>query len=473
MTQAPYEQAGAALDKGGVELQRYSHAVMGTYGTPLRVLERGEGSYVWDADGNKYLDLLGGIAVNTLGHGHPAWVAALTKQAQTLVHTSNFFATVPQIELAEKLLEISHAPTGSRVFFSNSGTEANEAAFKMARRTGKGTIIALEGSFHGRTMGALAMTHKLAIREPFEPMPSGVIFVPAGDVEALRTAATEAGDDLAAIILEPIQGEAGVRPLTHGFMAAARIFSARHDALLIMDEVQTGIARTGAWFAHQLQGVTPDVMTLAKGLGGGFPLGAVIAFGDRAGSLLGKGDHGTTFGGNALGAAVALATLNAIEDEGLLANVKTVGEHFRASLGAIEGVKEIRGEGLLIGIGLDEPISAQATAAAIEAGFIINPPTPDTIRLAPSLNLSLAEADTFIAWFAHYMQAPAAEESAVEVVEESAEESAVEESAEESPVEVVEDPAQDASEAVTEESAVETVDGTESVKDSAGGETTP
>lgn len=400
--QPPYAQGGAGLEKGAVELQRYGHALMGTYGEPMRVIARGEGSYVWDTDGNRYLDLLGGIAVNTLGHAHPAWVAALTAQAQSLVHTSNFFATMPQIELAEKLLHLAQAPTGSRVFFSNSGTEANEAAFKLARRTGKGTIIALEGSFHGRTMGALAMTHKAAIREPFEPMPPGVVFVPAGDVEALRTAATEAGDDLAAIILEPIQGEAGVRALTHGFLAAARVFSARHQALLIMDEVQTGVGRTGAWFAHQLYGVTPDVMTLAKGLGGGFPMGAVVAFGARAGSLLGKGDHGTTFGGNALGAAVALATLSTIEDEGLLVNVKSVGEHLRASLGAVPGVKEIRGDGLLLGIGLDAPVSARIAAAAVAAGFIINPPSPDTLRLAPALNLTIAEADTFIQWFAEY-----------------------------------------------------------------------
>jgi acetylornithine/N-succinyldiaminopimelate aminotransferase len=401
--QLPYEHGGLGLDKGAAEIQRYTHALMGTYGAPMRVIERGEGSYVWDADGNRYLDMLGGIAVNSLGHAHPAWVAALTQQAQTLAHTSNFFATKPQIELAEKLLDIANAPTGSRVFFSNSGAEANEAAFKMARRTGRGTIIALEGSFHGRTMGALSMTHKPAIREPFQPMPAGVVFVPAGDVEALRAAATEAGDDLAAIILEPIQGEVGVRPLTHGFMAAARVFSSRYNALLIMDEIQTGVARTGAWFAHQLHGITPDVMTLAKGLGGGFPIGAVVAFGERAGTLLGKGDHGTTFGGNALGAAVALATLRTIEDEGLIANVKNVGEHLRTSLDAVPGVKEVRGEGLLLGIGLDAPVSAQIAAAAVDAGFIVNPPSPDTIRIAPALNLTLAEADTFIQWFAQYV----------------------------------------------------------------------
>jgi len=403
--QPPYEHGGAGLEKGAVELQRYSHSVMSTYGTPMRVIARGEGNYVWDADGNKYLDLLGGIAVNTLGHAHPAWVSALTKQAQTLSHTSNFFATAPQIELAEKLLDLAQAPTGSRVFFSNSGAEANEAAFKMARRTGKGTVIALEDSFHGRTMGALAMTHKAAIREPFAPMPAGVTFVPANDVAALTAAVAAAGDDLAAVIVEPIQGEAGVQPLTHEFFSAVRTLTARHDALFILDEVQTGIARTGAWFAHQLHGIKPDIMTLAKGLGGGFPMGAVIAFGSRAGSLLGKGDHGTTFGGNALGAAVALATIRAVEDLELIANVKSVGEYLRTAIAEIPGVCEVRGEGLLLGIGLDAPVSAQIAAAAIEAGFIVNPPSPDTLRLAPALILTQSEAQTFVKWLVGYVAA--------------------------------------------------------------------
>jgi acetylornithine aminotransferase len=372
---------------------------MGTYGVPMRVIERGQGSYVWDADGNRYLDLLGGIAVNALGHAHPAWVKAIADQAATVAHTSNFFATVPQIELAEKILEIADAPEGSRVFFSNSGTEANEAAFKLARRTGKPHIIALEGSFHGRTMGALAMTHKPAIREPFGPMPGGVEFIPANDIVALDAAM---GDDVAAIIMEPIQGESGIVPLSYEYLARARALATAHGALLIFDEIQTGVARTGAWFAHQLHGIQPDVMTLAKGLGGGFPIGAVVAFGERVGTLLAKGDHGTTFGGNPLAAAAALATIRGIESEGLLANVKTVGEHLRTQLSAIPGVSEVRGEGLLLGIGLDAPVSATINAAALEAGFIINPPTPTTIRLAPALNLSLDEADTFVSWLSGY-----------------------------------------------------------------------
>ncbi|WP_062078224.1 acetylornithine transaminase [Demequina globuliformis] len=388
----------------GAGIARYEHALMGTYGTPMRMLERGEGNFVWDADGNRYLDLLGGIAVNALGHGHPAWVKALTDQAATLAHVSNFFATAPQIALAERLLTLAEAPEGSRVFFSNSGAEANEAAFKMARKTGRDTIIAFEGGFHGRTMGALAMTHKPAIREQFGPMPAGVVFLPANDAQALRAAVAEAGDNLAAVIAEPIQGEAGVRPLDHDFLTLARELTSAAGALLILDEVQTGVARTGAWFAHQLFGVQPDVMTLAKGLGGGFPIGAVVAFGDRAGQLLGKGEHGTTFGGNPMGAATALATLDAIEQENLLVNAKTVGAHLTSRLEALEGVLEVRGEGLMLAIGLAQPQAPQIAAAAVDAGFIINPPSPDTIRLVPALTLSVAEADSFIDWFSSYLE---------------------------------------------------------------------
>ena len=397
------EHGEGGLEKGRVETQRYEHALMGTYGTPMRALVRGEGSHVWDADGNRYLDLLGGIAVNALGHNHPAWVGALTQQAQTLAHVSNFFATPPQVALAERLLDLAHAPSGSRVFFSNSGAEANEAAFKMARKTGRGTIIALEGGFHGRTMGSLAMTHKPAIREQFAPMPDGVVFVPADDADALRAAVTAAGDDLAAIIAEPIQGEAGVVPLSHEYLSLIRELTHRTGALFILDEVQTGVGRTGAWFAHQLHGIQPDVMTLAKGLGGGFPIGAVIAFGDRAGTLLGKGEHGTTFGGNPLAAATALATIQAIEDEGLIDNAKTVGAHIRERLAAVPGVVEVRGEGLLLGIGLATPVAPDVVQAALAAGFIVNPPAPDTVRLVPALTLTTAEADTFLTWLEGYL----------------------------------------------------------------------
>jgi acetylornithine aminotransferase len=373
---------------------------MGTYGVPLRVLSRGEGSYVWDADGNRYLDLLGGIAVNVLGHADPEWVAAVAAQAATLTHTSNFFATEPQIKLAERLLDITGAPEGSRVFLCNSGTEANEAAFKISRRTGRTRILALVEAFHGRSTGSLALTHKEAYRAPFAPLAPHIEWVPANDIAALEAAM---GDDVAALFVEPIQGEAGIKPLTHEFLVAARELCDRHGALLIADEVQTGIGRTGTWLAMQAHGVMPDVVTLAKGLGGGFPIGAVVAYGPAVGGMLTKGQHGTTFGGNALASAAALATLDAIDSRGLLAHVKALGEWLKATVGALPGVVEVRGEGLLLGIKLEAEITAEVAAAAIDDGFIINAPSPDTIRLAPSLTLSQAEAEPFVAWLGDYL----------------------------------------------------------------------
>lgn len=387
--------SAGAIDQAGLE--RYNNALMGTFGTPLRVIERGEGSYVWDADGNRYLDLLGGIAVTALGHAHPGWVSAIASQAATLAQASNFFATEPQIQLAERLLQLSDAPLGSRVFLTNSGTEAMEAVFKMARKTGRTRIVALEGSFHGRSMGALALTGKEAIRTPFEPLPGTVQFVPRDDLDALRAAA---GDDLAAIVIEPIQGESGVHPISHEYLALARELATKHGALLAFDEVQTGVARTGAWFAHQLHGVVPDVMALAKGLGGGVPIGAVVAFGPWASTLLLKGEHGSTFGGNALATAAALATLRILEEEDVLTNVKNVGEHTRSELSALPFVTEVRGEGLMLGAALSAPVAAQVAAAALEAGFIVNAPSADTLRLVPALTITAAEVDTFIAWLA-------------------------------------------------------------------------
>jgi len=380
-------------DQAGID--RYENAIMATFGTPQRVLARGEGSYVWDADGNRYLDLLGGIAVTALGHAHPGWVQAIASQAATLAQASNFFATEPQIQLAERLLQLSDAPVGSRVFLTNSGTEAMEAVFKMARKTGRTRIVALESSFHGRSMGALALTGKEAIRAPFEPLPAGVEFVPRGDLDALRAVA---GDDLAAIVLEPIQGESGVHPLSTEYLQLARDLTTASGALLAFDEVQTGVARTGAWFAHQLHGVVPDVMALAKGLGGGVPIGAVVAFGPWAGTLLVKGEHGSTFGGNALATAAALATLRILEDEDVLSNVKNVGEHTRTALAALPFVTEVRGEGLMLGAALSAPVAAQVAAAALEAGFIVNAPNADSLRLVPALTITAAEVDTFIEW---------------------------------------------------------------------------
>lgn len=386
--------------QGAQELAgRYSRSMIGVFGTPQRVLVRGEGTHVWDADGKEYLDLLGGIAVNALGHAHPDVVAAMTKQAGTLVHVSNFFATPTQIELAERLLQLAKAPEGSGVFFTNSGTESNEAAFKIARRTGRPRILALERSFHGRTMGALALTHKEAYRAPFEPLPGGVEFLPAGDTAALEAAL--APGDVAALVLEPIQGEAGVLPLTEEYLRAARELTARHGALLILDEVQTGVGRTGEWFAHQaIEGLQPDVMTLAKGLGGGFPIGAVLTFGEHATGLLSPGQHGTTFGGNPLGAAVSLAVLGTLAEDGLLEKARTLGTQLQARILELAGrdprITGVRGAGLLQGITLAAPIAPQVVVAALEHGFILNAANPSTLRLAPPLIITEEELGSFV-----------------------------------------------------------------------------
>lgn len=376
-------------------LDRYAHAVMTTYGVPQRVLVRGNGAYVWDADGQRYLDLLAGIATNALGHAHPTLSGAVSAQMATLGHVSNFFATGPQVALAERLLGLLRAPEGSRVFFANSGAEANEGAFKIARRTGRPRILALEGAFHGRTMGALALTHKPAYREPFEPLPGGVEHLPFGDIGKLRAAM---GDDVAAVVLETIQGEAGVRALPDGYLAAAREMTSAHGALLIIDEVQSGIGRTGQWFAHTRHGVVPDVVTLAKGLGGGIPIGAVVAFGSAA-ALLGAGQHGSTFGGNPVASAAALATLHVIERDGLLANARAVGGRLRA--GILEAgrplVTGVSGEGLWLGVQLAEPVAAQLVSTALTHGFIVNAVQPDVVRLAPPLILTAEQADSFVA----------------------------------------------------------------------------
>ncbi|MCU6479496.1 acetylornithine aminotransferase [Arthrobacter silviterrae] len=385
-------------------LARYSESLMGVFGSPQRVLVRGAGSLVWDADGKEYLDLLGGIAVNALGHAHPFVTSVISSQLATLGHVSNFFTSPTQIALAEKLLELSHAPLGSRVFFANSGTEANEAAFKLARRHGKanspaggpvrGTILALEGAFHGRSMGALALTAKQAYREPFEPMPAGVRHIAFNDIDALRDAMDET---VAALVLEPIQGEAGVRPLSAEYLQAARELTTRAGALLIVDEVQTGIGRTGAWFAGIAAGITPDAMTLAKGLGGGFPIGAMVTFGEAPSQLLHAGQHGTTFGGNPVATAAALATLHVLESQGVLANVRAISQLLAEGLAKTGGVTEVRAHGLLVGFDLAEPVAHGVVAAGLEAGFIVNAPGPSTIRLAPPLNLSADHANSFLA----------------------------------------------------------------------------
>jgi acetylornithine/N-succinyldiaminopimelate aminotransferase len=374
-------------------LGRYGNALMATYGRPQLVLVRGEGCHVWDAEGRRYLDLLGGLAVNVLGHAHPALLEAVTRQLSTLGHVSNFFATPPQVAMAERLLELAGTP--GRVFLANSGTEAVETAFKIARRTGRPKIVAAEGGFHGRTMGALALAGKPAIREPFAPLPDGVVHVPYGDADAL-VGAVDA--DTAAVILEPVQGEAGVRVPPEGYLRVARQVTRRRGALLVVDEVQTGIGRTGEWFAFQREGVAPDVVTVAKGLGGGLPIGACLAFGDAAG-LLGPGSHGSTFGGNPVAAAAALAVMDTIERDGLLVNARYVGDHLRAAVGQVGHplISGTRGCGLLVAVELSEPVAPYVAAAALEAGFILNAVAPDAIRLAPPLILTADEADSFVA----------------------------------------------------------------------------
>jgi acetylornithine aminotransferase len=368
--------------------ERYSRALMNTFGPPKLVLTRGEGARVWDADGNEYLDLLGGIAVNALGHAHPALVRAVTEQLSTLGHVSNFFATEPQVALAEKLLGLLGVE--GRVFFANSGAEANEAAYKLTRRTGRTHVVAAEGGFHGRTMGSLALTSKAAYREPFEPLPTDVTFVPYGDAEALEAAVT---DRTAAVVLEPIQGEAGVVVPPAGYLEAAREITREHGALLWFDEVQTGMGRTGTWFAHEPSGVTPDLVTLAKGLAGGIPIGACVAVGETGG-LLQPGNHGTTFGGNPVAAAAAMAVIETIEREHLLDNVDKVGARLAEEL-ADPRVTEVRQHGLLIGVDLSGPVAAAAVTAALKHGFIINNTGPDRIRLAPPLILTEEQAAAF------------------------------------------------------------------------------
>jgi acetylornithine/N-succinyldiaminopimelate aminotransferase len=373
--------------------QQWTGSVMNTYGPPSLALVKGEGAVVTDESGRSYVDLLAGIAVNVLGHAHPAVVRAVSEQVATLGHVSNLYASPPAAALAEKLLV--KAGRAGTVFFANSGAEANEAAFKISRRTGRRHVVAAQNAFHGRTMGALTLTGQPPKREPFAPLLESVTHVPFGDVAALEAAVT---GETAMVVLEPIQGEAGVVVPPAGYLTAAREITARHGALLALDEVQTGIGRTGYWYAFQSEGVEPDVVTLAKGLGGGLPLGACLAFGEAA-TLLGPGSHGTTFGGNPVCCAAALAVLDTIESDNLLDHVKRLGERIRAGVEALGHplVAGVRGAGLLLGIVLTAPASAALNAAMLDAGFLTNPIQPEVLRLAPPLILSTEQADAFLA----------------------------------------------------------------------------
>jgi len=380
-------------------LARYRAALIPVFGVPQTVLSHGDGCYVVDVDGKRYLDLLGGIAVNTLGHGHPALVEAITKQASQVMHISNFFTSEPQVELAEKVLEICRAPEGSGVFFSNSGAEAIEAAIKLSRRTGRTRIIAAQNAFHGRTTGALALTWKEAYRAPFEPLLPGVSHVPYNDSAALRAAVEDAGADLAAVILEPIQGEAGVLAADPAFLRVARDLTTAAGALLILDEIQSGMGRTGHWLAHHATDVVPDAVTLAKGLAGGVPIGALVTYGPDTTGLLTGGQHGTTFGGNPLACAAGLATIHTIETDGLLGHAAEIGAALADGVAALghPRVSGVRGRGLLIAITLTEAVAVSAMSLARAAGFLVNAVAPDVIRLAPPLILGESEVDSFLA----------------------------------------------------------------------------
>lgn len=379
----------------------HAGSILPALGRPQRLLVRGAGARVWDETGKEYLDLLAGIAVNSLGHAHPALVEAVSKQVATLGQVSNYFASQPQIALAEKLLEVAGAPQGSAVYFCNSGAEANEAALKMSRRVaggGRSKIVAVSGGFHGRTMGALAMTSKEAFRTPFAPGVPGVVHVPHGDAEALRR---EVDDTCAAVIVEPIQGEAGVRRHPTGYLRAAREATRAAGALLVLDEVQTGIGRCGSWFAFQDpeigEGIVPDIVTCAKGLGGGLPLGATLTFGDAVTGLLVPGQHGSTYSGNPVTTAAGLAVLTTIERVDLLVGVRDLGQEFAGRLRLIDGVAAVSGAGLLLALELTAGNAKAVAEAALDAGFIVNPVTDTRLRLAPPLTITEGELGEFLA----------------------------------------------------------------------------
>ncbi len=378
-----------------VLLDRWQAVMMDNYGTPPLALASGDGAVVTDVDGNTYLDLLGGIAVNILGHRHPAVIDAVTAQLNTLGHVSNLYATEPGVALAEALVGHLSTDVPARVFFCNSGAEANEVAFKLTRLTGRTKLVAAQGAFHGRTMGSLALTGQPTKQQPFEPLPGDVTHVPYGDVDALAAAVT---DQTAAVFLEPIMGEGGVVVPPEGYLAAAREITSRHGALLALDEVQTGVGRTGAFFAHQHDSITPDIVTLAKGLGGGLPIGACLAVGPAA-DLMTPGLHGSTFGGNPVCAAAALAVLRVLDTEDLMGHADRMGKTLAHGIEELDHplVDHVRGAGLLRGVVLRTPRAKAVETAAREAGFLVNAAAPDVIRLAPPLIITETQLDTFLA----------------------------------------------------------------------------
>ncbi len=388
--------------------ERFSSAMMGTLAPPQAMLERGEGCYVWDVDGKRYLDFLAGIAVNALGHAHPVLVKAVSDQVATIAHVSNYFASPPQLELAERLLRITGAGETGRVFFCNSGAESIEAAIKLSRlNRGDGRrrrIISLVNSFHGRTMGSLSLTGKAALREDFEPLLPGVEHI-GSTIEELERAMD---DTVAAIFIEPIKGEAGVLDLPEGFLKRARELATEFGALLILDEIQTGVGRTGTWFAFQQEGIVPDALCVAKGIAGGVPIGALITFG-AASALFRLGQHGTTFGGNPLATAAGNAVLGEIERAGLIENAKLRGEQLRTIIADIGSplVEQIRGQGILVGVGLAKPVANELAATALELGLIVNAPNDSSIRIAPPLIVGDTELAEFGILFGQALEAVA------------------------------------------------------------------
>ena len=380
-------------------MKRWQRALQDNYGTPTIELVSGKGSVVKDSNGNTYLDFLAGIATNVLGHGHPAVVKAVTKQISTLGHVSNFYAHPNVLELAEKLQKMT-GDKSARVFFCNSGAEANEAALKLSRKTGKYKIVATNESFHGRTMGALSLTGQPSKRNPFKPLLKGIKHVPFGDSLAMKRAITK---KTAMVIVEPIMGEAGVIVPPSDYLKNLRQYCDDNGALLVFDCVQTGMGRTGDWFGYEYSGIKPDVITLAKGLGGGLPLGAMIALGS-ASTLFSAGDHGSTFGGNPVATAAGLAVIASIEKEKILKHVDEVGAFLLAELALIPGVTEVRGAGLLIGLTLEKPVAKAVTKKCQELGALINAPGESTIRLAPALNVSMKQAQKFVAIFSQALK---------------------------------------------------------------------
>ncbi len=380
-------------------MKRWQRALQDNYGTPTIELVSGKGSVVKDSNGNTYLDFLAGIATNVLGHAHPAVVKAVTKQIATLGHVSNFYAHPNVLELAEKLQKMTRDKS-ARVFFCNSGAEANEAALKLSRKTGKYKIVATNESFHGRTMGALSLTGQPSKRNPFKPLLKGIKHVPFGDSSAMKRAITS---KTAMVIVEPIMGEAGVIVPTSDYLKNLRKYCDDNGALLVFDCVQTGMGRTGDWFGYEYSGIKPDVITLAKGLGGGLPLGAMIALGP-ASKLFAAGDHGSTFGGNPVATAAGLAVIASIEKEKILKHVDEVGEFLLAELALIPGVTEVRGAGLLIGLTLEKPVAKAVTKKCQESGALINAPGESTIRLAPALNVSMKQEQKFVAIFSQALK---------------------------------------------------------------------